>query len=313
MSRILITGGAGFIGSHIVEYFLQQNNCEVLCLDNFDSYYNPKIKEQNIGKFMLNPNFTLIRGDIRDNSILADSISDVDYIFHEAAQAGVRISVDDPRKTHDVNATGTLNLLENAKNSSVKKIINASSSSIYGKIRYLPFDEEHPAEPISPYGISKLMAEHYCRVFEELYGLKTISLRYFTVYGPRMRPDLAINIFMHNALKNNPITIFGDGTKTRDFTYIDDILDANIIAMKKGSGVYNIGGGNHISVQRLVEKIKTITRSSSKINYQDEVKGDADHTSANIHKAERELGWKPKKTIDEGLERYKKWIQKSQL
>jgi UDP-glucose 4-epimerase len=313
MSRILITGGAGFIGSHIVEYFLQQNNCEVLCLDNFDCYYNPKIKEQNIAKFMSNPNFSLIRGDIRDNSILADTIQDVDYIFHEAAQAGVRISVDDPRKPHDVNATGTLNILENARNSSVKKIINASSSSIYGKIRYLPFDEDHPAEPISPYGISKLMAEHYCRVFEELYGLKTISLRYFTVYGPRMRPDLAINIFMHNALKNNPITIFGDGTKTRDFTYIDDILDANIMAMKKGTGVYNIGGGNHISIQNLVEKIITITKSSSKIIYQDAVKGDAEQTSANIQKAERELGWKPKKTIDEGLERYKKWIQKSQL
>jgi UDP-glucose 4-epimerase len=312
MSRILITGGAGFIGSHIVEYFLQQNNCEVLCLDNFDVYYSPEIKKQNIAKFMLNPNFTLIRGDIRDNSILADCINDVDYIFHEAAQAGVRISVDEPRKPHEVNATGTLNLLENAKNSSVKKIINASSSSIYGKIRYLPFDEAHPAEPISPYGISKLMAEHYCRVFDELYGLKSVSLRYFTVYGPRMRPDLAINIFMHKALKNDPIFIFGNGTKTRDFTYIDDVLEANITAMKKGSGVYNIGGGNHISVQQLAEKIITITQSSSKIIYQAEVKGDTEHTSANIKKADRELGWKPKKSIDDGLESYRKWIQNSQ-
>ena len=313
MTKILITGGAGFIGSHIIEYFLTQKNYEILCLDNFDSYYSTEIKERNIAHFLLHPNFSLIRGDIRDNSLVSEIIEDVDYIFHDAAQPGIRISVEEPRKPHDVNATGTLNLLENARNSRVKKIINASSSSVYGKIKYLPFDEGHPAEPVSPYGVSKLMAEHYCRVFEELYGLKTVSLRYFTVYGPRMRPDLAINIFMHKALKNDPITIFGDGAKTRDFTYIDDILEANIIAMKKGSGVYNIGGGNHISVRQLAEKIIKITNSSSEINFQDSVKGDAEHTLANIKKAERELGWIPKKGIDKGLELYKKWIQNSQL
>ena len=241
-------------------HFLKDPECEVLCLDNFDDYYDPQIKKRNIEKFTSCPNFTLIKGDIRDKILLKKIMIDIDYIFHEAAQAGVRISVDDPVKPHEINATGTLNLLEAAKDADVKKIINASSSSVYGKIKYLPFDELHPTEPVSPYGVSKLMAEDYCRVFQELYALKTVSLRYFTVYGPCMRPDLAIHIFMHKALRNEPIIIFGDGTKTRDFTYIQDIVQANIKAMNKGSGEYNIGGGYNISVQQLAEKIKVIAQ-----------------------------------------------------
>jgi UDP-glucose 4-epimerase len=311
--QVLITGGAGFIGSHLTEHFLKDPECEVLCLDNFDDYYDPQIKKRNIEQFTAYPNFTLIKGDIRDKPLLKKIMINIDYIFHEAAQAGVRISVDDPIKPHEINATGTLNLLEAAKDADVKKIINASSSSVYGKIKYLPFDEAHPTEPVSPYGVSKLMAEHYCRVFQELYDLKTVSLRYFTVYGPSMRPDLAIHIFMHRALHHEPIIIFGDGTKTRDFTYIKDIVQANIKAMNKGSGVYNIGGGHNISVQQLAEKIIVVARSTSKITYENAVKGDAEHTSANIKKAEKELGWVPKTTIDEGLEIYKKWIQRYQL
>jgi UDP-glucose 4-epimerase len=235
------------------------------------------------------------------------------YVFHEAAQAGIRVSVKDPRKPHDVNTTGTLNLLEVAKGANVRKIINASSSSVYGKTKYLPFDEIHPTEPVSPYGITKLMAEHYCRVFEELYGLKTVSLRYFTVYGPRMRPDLAIHIFLQKALKNEPVVIFGDGSKTRDFTYIEDVVQANVLAMNKGSGTYNIGGGHTVTIKQLAEKIIGITKSKSKIRYEDDVPGDAEHTAADIRKAERELGWKPNITLDQGLENYKKWMLHSQL
>ncbi len=297
----------------MTEHFLRDPECEVICLDNFDDYYSPQIKKRNIDQFASFSNFTLIKGDIRDTSLLKKIMIDIDYIFHEAAQAGVRISVNDPIKPHEVNATGTLNLLDTAKDADVKKIINASSSSVYGKMKYLPFDEAHPTEPISPYGVSKLMAEHYCRVFQELYALKTVSLRYFTVYGPRMRPDLAIHIFLHRALLNEPITIYGDGTKSRDFTYIDDIVQANVRAMDKGTGVYNIGGGYNITVQQLAEKIIAVARSTSKITYENAVKGDAEHTSANITKAAKELGWVPKTTFDEGLEIYKKWIQHCQL
>jgi len=308
--KILITGGAGFIGSHICERLLN-DGYEVTCFDNFDPYYEPAIKRKNIEPFIPDKKFSLIEGDIRDPVVLNHALEGVDYIFHEAAQAGVRISIQNPEKTHDVNVTGTLNLLESARNSGVKKIINASSSSVYGAVKYLPFDEEHPKQPLSPYGVTKVMAEEYCRVFQDLYGIKTVSLRYFTVYGPRMRPDLAIDIFLRQALINKPLKIFGNGTKTRDFTFISDIVDANCLAMTRGNGAYNIGGGHKISIKELSERIIAITGSSSHIEFGDDVPGDAEHTSANIKKAERELGWSPKTTVDEGLEIYKKWILRS--
>lgn len=260
---------------------------------------------------MENKNFTLEVGDIRNRDTLTRLLEGTDYVFHEAAQAGVRISVEDPIKPHEVNATGTLNLLEASRDSGVKKIINASSSSVYGTVEYLPFDEDHPRRPVSPYGVSKLAAEEYCRVFSELYGLKSVSLRYFTVYGPRMRPDLAISIFTRKALANEPITIFGDGTKTRDFTNIKDIVRANLIAMQKGEGAYNIGGGHRVSIQTLAETIIETTGSSSEIRYADTVKGDAEHTFADTKKAERNLGWRPQVSLEEGLRRYAAWVSNS--
>jgi len=303
----LVTGGGGFIGSHIINRLLAGNQ-SVICLDNFDPYYDPIIKMKNIEKFQSNPDFTLIRGDILDKKLLNSVLKDVDYVFHEAAQAGVRISVENALKTHETNATGTLALLETARNSGVKKIINASSSSVYGKVEYLPFDEKHPACPVSPYGVSKLMTEHYCRVYEEIYGLKSVSLRYFTVYGPNMRPDLAISIFSRQALKNEQITIFGDGNKTRDFTFIDDIVDANMLAMKNGSGIFNVGGGHNVSILHLAEKIIEITKSSSQIIYKESVLGDAIHTFANTDLIRKKLGWNPKTTLEEGLRRYVQWL-----
>lgn len=280
----------------------------MICLDNFDPYYDPAIKLKNIEKFQSDSHFTLIKGDLLDKKLLTTILKDVDYIFHEAAQAGVSISVENAMRAHENNATGTLTLLEAARNTDIKKIINASSSSVYGTVKYLPFDEDHPTYPISPYGVSKLMAEHYCRVFTDLYGLPSISLRYFTVYGPGIRPDLAIHLFTQQALKNEPLTIFGTGDKTRDFTYIDDIVDANLISLTKGNGVYNIGGGHRVSIQELAEKIIEITRSSSIIKYKESKKGDAEHTYANTKKAYRELGWSPKISLDQGLKRYVEWV-----
>ena len=199
--RALVTGGAGFIGSHLCKRLLK-DGYEVICLDNFDAYYDPRLKRENIAPILNKPGFKLIEGDVCDQPLAREIIcSGIDYVFHYAARAGVRASVKDPKKPHRVNTTGTLNILEACLSSKVKKLINASSSSVYGKVAYLPFDEAHPQNPISPYGVSKLAAEHYCRVFSEIHGLPTISLRLFTVYGPGIRPDLAISIFTRKALK----------------------------------------------------------------------------------------------------------------
>jgi UDP-glucose 4-epimerase len=303
--KYLVTGGAGFIGSHLCERLLEKG--EVVCLDNFDPYYSPQAKRKNIEPLIKHPDFELVEGNILDRELLSRLFADVDYVFHNAAQAGVRASVENPLKTHEVNATGTLNLLEAAADSGVRKVINASSSSVYGKVSYLPFDEDHPNVPVSPYGASKLVAEHYCRVFSELHGLETVSLRYFTVFGPRMRPDLAINIFTGKALNNEPIEVFGDGEKTRDFTFIDNIIDANLRAIERGSGVYNIGGGERISINELAKRIVAIVGSESKIIYSDSVKGDAEHTWSDVSKARRDIGYEPGIGLDQGLERYVEW------
>lgn len=300
--RALVTGGAGFIASHICERLLKEGH-EVICLDNFDPYYDPSLKRNNIKPLLNNKKFKLVEGDIRDQRLVWELITQsIDYVFHYAAQAGVRTSVENPLKTHEINATGTLSILHACLNSNVKKIINASSSSVYGKVKYLPFDENHPNAPISPYGVSKLMAEHYCRVFFEIYGLKIISLRLFTVYGPRMRPDLAISIFTNKARGNETIKIFGEGTKTRDFTYIDDVIEANLLAIKKSDGgIYNIGSGSRISIDELAKKVIEITESKSRVVYAHPQRGDAEHTWANVDKAKKELGWEPKVTLEYGL------------
>ncbi len=312
--KILVTGGAGFIGSHIVENLLKEGH-EVVCLDNFDPYYHPSMKYKNIQEYQNKEKFELIEGDIRNKKLMKEIISDgLDYIFHNAAQAGVRISVQNPLKPNDINVNGTLNILCNSIDSGIKKIIFASSSSVYGKAIYLPFDEKHPNIPVSPYGVSKLAAEHYCRVFNEIYGLKITSLRYFTVYGPRMRPDLAIAIFTKKALDNEVIEIFGDGSYTRDFTYIDDVVKANMNAMTRGDGgIFNIGGGNRIKISELAELIIDITGSSSAIRFSETMKGDAVHTWASIEKAKQELGWEPKTGIRDGIKKYIDYIKSQEI
>ena len=228
LSKIIVTGGAGFIGSHIAEK-LAKGGHEIVIVDNLDDYYSIDLKKRNIEIILNSGEASFINADVTDLKSMSEIIdSTVDYVYHEAAQAGVRISVEDPFKPNNVNVVGTLNVLKASLDAGVKKVINASSSSVYGKVKYLPFDEQHPNQPVSPYGVSKLAAEHYCRVFHEVYGLPTTSLRYFTVYGPRMRPDLAISIFTRKMLHNEFITIFGDGEKTRDFTHIDDIVKVNL-------------------------------------------------------------------------------------
>ena len=309
--KVLVTGGAGFIGSHIVERLLRGGE-EVVVVDNFDPYYDIRLKEKNVEMFKGNPNYTFVRGNILDRELMRPIIKEVDAVIHMAAQAGVRASIENPRKTFEVNAYGTFQLLELCMDSDVKKFINASSSSVYGKVKYLPIDEEHPKEPISPYGVSKLSAEHYCRVFYEVYGLKTVNLRYFTVYGPRMRPDLAISIFTRNALQNKPIEIFGDGSFTRDFTYIDDAVELTIKCLNSSNAngeTFNVGSGKRITILDLAKKIIEINNSKSRIVFSDRKKGDMEHTQADISKAMKVLGYNPKYSLDEGLKVFSEWVR----
>ncbi|MCT8337790.1 SDR family oxidoreductase [Methanoculleus sp. Afa-1] len=311
MSKIVITGGAGFIGSHIAEKLVSEH--EIIIIDNLDDYYSLELKRRNLKLLLANPNVQFIEGDITDTDLLRRVIdADVEFVYHEAAQAGVRISVEDPFKPNNVNVLGTLNVLKASLDAGVKRVINASSSSVYGKVKYLPFDEAHPTMPVSPYGVSKLAAEHYCRVFYEVYGLPTVSLRYFTVYGPRMRPDLAISIFTGKMLANEPITVYGDGKQTRDFTYIDDIVRVNrrLLDTNAADGyAMNVGGGHRITVNDLIAHLREITGSASEIVYSDKQKGDAEHTLADTSLAEKLVGYRPEVSIREGLGRFVAWYR----
>ncbi|MBC7085732.1 MAG: SDR family NAD(P)-dependent oxidoreductase [Methanomethylovorans sp.] len=307
MSKIVVTGGAGFIGSHIAES-LAKDGHEIVIVDNLDPYYSVDIKKKNTDIVLASGDATFINADVTDLDSMKEIIdSTVDYVYHEAAQAGVRISVEDPFKPNNINVVGTLNVLKSSLEADVKKVINASSSSVYGKVKYLPFDEQHPTEPVSPYGVSKLAAEHYCRVFYEVYGLPTTSLRYFTVYGPRMRPDLAISIFTKKMLANEPITVFGDGEQTRDFTYIDDVVEANkkLLNISKTHGkALNIGSGNRISVNDLIENLRLITGSISDIHYANKQKGDTENTLANVSLSKELIEYEPSIEIQIGLKKF---------
>jgi UDP-glucose 4-epimerase len=302
-SRCLVTGGAGFIGSHITERLLKLGH-RVICLDNFDDYYDVSLKEANVRPFLRSTDYSLVRGSILDGEALALCMEGTDYVFHCAARAGVRESLKDPLRAHEANATGTLMVLEAARSAGVKKLIYSSSSSVYGNAKRLPVAETDPAKPISPYGASKLCAENYCEAYRGLYGMDSVSLRYFTVFGPRMRPDLAISIFVHSALAGRDIEVFGDGNKSRDLTFVEDVVDANILAMSRGHGVYNIGSGRSTTVDRLARTIVELTGSRSRIRYRSDAPGDMEHTLADCSRAMSELGYTPAVGLVEGLKRY---------
>jgi UDP-glucose 4-epimerase len=314
MAKILITGGAGFIGSHLAERLANLDH-EVVILDNMDPYYSVEIKKKNLDIVLKNQNCHFIQGNILDMDTLQNIVNqDVEFIYHEAAQPGVRASVEDPLKPNEVNVKGTLNILEVARKNNVKRVISASSSSVYGKVEYLPFDESHPTQPLSPYGVSKLVAEHYCRVYFELYGLPAVTLRYFTVYGPRMRPDLAIPIFTKALYDGKPPVIFGDGEQTRDLTFIDDIISANVNLLEsdKADGeVLNVGGGKRITVNQLFGHLQDITGVHLEPTYSDEIKGDAKHTLSDFQKAKELAGYEPKTKIEDGLRVFVEWYDKN--
>jgi UDP-glucose 4-epimerase len=313
MAKILVTGGAGFIGSHLAEELAETH--KVIILDNLDSYYNARIKSENV-RIAEGQGAKFIKGDVTDYDFVEKTIKEntIEIVFHEAARPGVRYSIKDPFLPNRVNITGTLNVLKASLNSHVRKVINASSSSVYGKVEYLPLDERHPTCPLSPYAVSKLAAEQYCRVFYDVYGLPTVSLRYFTVYGPRMRPDLAIPIFTKSVLNNEPPTIFGNGEQTRDFTYVDDIIEANLKLLEtdKADGeVLNVGSGRRVTINHIIDILKHLLNSNIESKYIDSMKGDARDTLANIDKAKSMIGYEPTTPLEEGLSKFIQWYKRN--
>jgi UDP-glucose 4-epimerase len=300
--KYLVTGGAGFIGSHIVETLVQRNN-EIVIMDNL---FSGNIA--NIQPFMEKENVTFVQGSITDLSLLRQISEGVDGIFHEAAIASVQKSINDPEKTHEVNATGTLNVLIAARDCGVKKVVCASTAAVYGDNPVLPKKEDMGPEPLSPYAVTKLAGEYYCSVFSRLYELQTVSLRYFNVYGPRQDPNSeysgVISKFVARVNQKNPLIIFGDGTQTRDFVFVNDVVSANIQAMEsKYQGNFNVGCGGRMSLNELAETIKTIIGTAVAVHYESPREGDIKHSYADISKAREILGYSPKYSLKEGLKR----------
>lgn len=309
-AKALVTGGAGFIGSHLTERLLQLG-AEVNVYDRFDSFY--KGKHANLVAASNSPGFRLVDGDILDGELLDSAMKGADVVFHEAGQAGVSYSVDNPVTTNDVNVNGSLNVLWLAKKNKVKRVVNASSSSVFGKPEYLPIDEGHPTSPTSPYGVSKLAAEQYGRVFHHVYGTSVVSLRYFSVYGPRGRPDQVIHRFTKSLAEGNPPVIEGDGSQTRDFTHVSDAVAATIRAAEcdgAGGEVFNIGYGGRTSISDLSTKLMKLigVGASFRPRYVEASKGDFPDTQADNRKAAKLLDWKPKVSLDEGLKDYVQWF-----
>jgi UDP-glucose 4-epimerase len=303
--KALVTGCAGFIGSNLTDRLLSEGY-DVIGIDSFSDYYSRSIKESNISTALTNHNFLLIEKEI----LSMDNFPDVDVVFHLAAQAGVRASWGESFSVYlKDNIQSTQRLLEWYKKKSIKKFVYASSSSVYGDAP-LPMNEEMRLQPVSPYGVTKLAAEHLCYLYWKNFQVPTIALRYFTVYGPRQRPDMAIHLFVNSIMNENPLTLYGDGSQTRDFTYISDIIEANILASQCSCDgeVFNIGGGSRITVNNLIQEIEQACDRSAKIHYEQYQKGDTLDTHANICKVQKYLGWEPKVSIREGIKKFVLWF-----
>ena len=306
-----MTGGAGFIGSHLCEYLLKTNH-QVVCVDNFNSYYDPGIKERNISSIKNNKEFSLFKADIRNRDKLAEIFkkSKPELIIHLAAMPGVRPSIENPFLFFDVNVTGTLTVLETMRSFGINKMIFASSSSVYGNNLKVPFSESDPVEnQISPYASSKRACELLCYTYYSLYKFNIFCLRFFTVYGPRQRPDLAIHKFTSRIFENKPVQIYGDGTTTRDYTYISDVIEGinNSIIRLKGFNIYNIGESRTISLSNMIETIENVLGKKTIKEFLPKQPGDVERTYADIDKARRELNYNPVVNFKEGIEEFIKW------
>jgi len=306
--RVVVTGGAGFIGSNLARALSKDNT--VIVIDNLSTGHFKNIQD------LVDANkIEFIKGSITDLDLLQNIFKDVDYVFHQAAIPSVPRSIKDPIRSNNVNVNGTLNVLIAAKDNGVKKVIFASSSSVYGDTSASSQKENMLPGPLSPYAANKLAGEYYCKVFSEVYNLPTISLRYFNVYGPRQDPsgDYAAVIpkFICKALKNEPLVIYGDGEQTRDFTFIKDVVQGNILAAEStATGVFNMADGKCISINELANLIMEISGKKLDLGYGDPLHGEVKHSLADISKAKEKLGYEPKFNVTKGLEETVKWFQK---
>jgi len=296
--NILVTGGAGFIGSHIVDRLSLEN--KVIVLDNLSSGSLSNLEKSK-------DRITFVKGDIFDKALLKDIVAEVEFVFHLAANVGNIRSIEDPYFDMDVNIKGTINLLEACLNSNIKRLVYSSSGAIFGEAKYLPMDEEHPLNPESPYGVSKLAAEKYCFAFYKVHGVPTTSLRYFNVYGPRQGSSEyanVISIFLGRIKDGKPLTIFGDGKQTRDFVFVKDVVTANILAATHPAAVgetFNIATGKGCSIEELVSILNQISAKESPVIHAAPRAGEVRHSQANIEKARSMLGYNPHTDFKEGL------------
>lgn len=311
MPRSIVTGAAGFIGSHLADRLLALGH-DVIGVDCFTDYYDRAVKEANIEEARTNARFQLLEDDLVTMDLPA-LLDGADYVFHQAGQAGVRPSWG----AHFAgylrnNIDATQRLLEAAKDAELTKFVFASSSSIYGDAKELPVTEETIPQPISPYGVTKLAAEHLCSLYAKIYGLPAISLRYFTVYGPRQRPEMAIQHFLAACRNSETVSMFGDGTQTRDFTFVGDIVEANVRAMEApDSAVINVCGGSRISLTDLLELLQETSGQPLDIKREPTAQGDAKHTFGDNSLAQRVLGFTPRTTLAEGVAAQWRWLSDS--
>ena len=308
----IVTGAAGFIGSHLVEALLNQGK-HVIGIDQFNDYYDPALKRKNVSHFENHPAFKLIEGDIQFLDWTA-LLVDVEVVYHQAAQAGVRASWGKGFRSYtERNINATQVLLEAAKEAKqLKRLVFASTSSVYGDAETLPTDESICPQPVSPYGITKLAAERLCWLYYKNFGVPVTALRYFTVYGPRQRPDMAFHKFFKSVLLEQAIPIYGDGQQTRDFTFISDAIAANLAAAtvpEAVGGVFNIGGGSRVVLAEVIDTMEKVVGRPISRKHIETAMGDARHTAADVSKAQRILGYQPQVSLVDGLTQEWLWVK----
>jgi UDP-glucose 4-epimerase len=305
LTRVLVTGGAGFIGSNLVRTVREATGADVVVLDNLSSGYRENLDGQRV---------TFIQGDVRDAEAVRSAIDGCDTVFHLAASVGNTRSIDHPVTDSEINVLGTLQVLEAARHAGAGKVVYSSSAGIFGELKTLPIREDHPIDPDTPYGASKLAGEKLCLAYAKLYPIECVALRYFNVYGPHQRYDAygnVIPIFAHHVLRGEPITIYGDGEQTRDFVNVRDVAAANLAAARTAgvSGAFNVASGTRITINRLADLVVAASGRHGDVVHGDPRKGDVRHSLADISAARQAFGYEPRVTLEAGLPEYMTWCR----